>query len=365
MSDQSKERDVKIGLANNLFGAAAGGVATAQAGVAARGAWKNRNLSPDQQKKAAEKAKDAPGRARKVFRKLPAGVQKPVRAAAKSRWTVPGLAVGNVGMQLANGGMDGQSAQYFGRELRDMKREEKAVKKSQSFTEFYESPSPRGDGVGRNLNDPPVVEVSKEILYAAPKEANPRRKRNNTAAAALGVGAAGAATYSGKQFRDLNRQIGEGRRSETRRVVETKSNLHPVASKYKPASTQAEAGRRLVEAQRLKPAGKPQPRRKRVTWQETAHQPVSDSAVDRPNPVQGIKNEARALLQKPKDSDGNTRESVKRLYRQPGVNMTDKIERHSKLRSRGTKSAVAALGLAGAATAAHKIGGSKERNRWT
>lgn len=332
-TDQSKERDVKIGLANNLFGAAAGGVATAQAGVAARGAWKNRNLSPEQQKKAAEKAKNSPGKARKVFRKLPEGVQKPVKRAAKSRWTVPGLAVGNVAMQLANGGMDGQSAQYFGRELRDMKREEKAgVTKSQSLADFYERPERQHDGEGTNLNVERPEPVSKEILYATPREKNPHWSRNNAGAAALGVGSVGAAGYAAKQVKRIDQAVGDINRSQRVPVrdAQGKPKKYPRTGNY--------------ETRELKLG-----------------------VTDAKNPLAGVRGSLKSLLSNPNNEKSVVSRNVANAQISPekGKQAREALNSMKTARRRGAAGAAAAVGLAGAATAAHKLGGSKERNRWT
>lgn len=325
MAEPEKKREVQVGLANNLFGAAAGGVATAQAGVAARNAWKNRNLSPEQQKAAAAQADKKPSAARRVLRKLPKGAQKPLRAAAKSRWTVPALAVGNVGMQLANGGMDGQSAHYFGRELRDIKREEKKpVKKSQSLVDIYEGPA-RGDGVGTNLNVPRSEPVSKEILYAQPREANPNRKRNNQVAAAAGVGSVGAAGYGAKQFRDINEQVGRTRRSLTQ--MEEKTRIEPTLNR---TVRETKAVPRKIDVRRMS------------------------------DPVQEAKRNVDMVFRDPSKS-----RDARAMYSENPKASKKSLAAHSKKFKRGRNAAIAAAGLAGAATLTHKVGGGKERNRWT
>lgn len=94
---KKKRRDVNIGLANNAFGAAAGTVATAQAYKAARGL-----------------TKESMG-ASKLGRLV-------LRSKINPRIAVPLTGTLAVGTQLANGGMDAQSAGYFAKERATMKK---------------------------------------------------------------------------------------------------------------------------------------------------------------------------------------------------------------------------------------------------
>ena len=101
-----KKRELNIGLANNAFGAAAGTVATKQAYNVAR------KMTPE--KMAGTKT----GRAL-LKMKIKPTVAVPVAGAI------------GVGAQLANGAMDAQSAQYFGRERYKLaQKKKKAVSKS-------------------------------------------------------------------------------------------------------------------------------------------------------------------------------------------------------------------------------------------
>jgi hypothetical protein len=94
---QRKKREAQIGLANNAFGAAAGGVATAQAYKLARQATPEAMMAT---------------RAGRLMTKLP----------VSPKTAIAGAGVAAVGAQAFNGALDAQSANYFARELRGMRR---------------------------------------------------------------------------------------------------------------------------------------------------------------------------------------------------------------------------------------------------
>lgn len=109
-----KKREVEIGLANNLFGASAGAVAT--------------KMAYDQARKL--KPKDVYSKKKKVpftNKTVPVGrALKRMKVSPKGAVVVAGTT--GVGAQLVNAGMDAQSAQYFARERASMKKEK--VKKA-------------------------------------------------------------------------------------------------------------------------------------------------------------------------------------------------------------------------------------------
>ena len=124
-ANAKKRREVNIGLANNLTGAAFGTVATQQALQLARARMRDPN--------APEPEKYSVRAARAVGRKFPKVARAAMRFKPKSAKKVMlGLGAVNVGGQLANAGLDAQSAAYFARERKNLssKRPVGAVAKS-------------------------------------------------------------------------------------------------------------------------------------------------------------------------------------------------------------------------------------------
>jgi hypothetical protein len=98
---QRRLREAQVGLANNAFGAAAGGVATAAAYKQAK------NLNAEGMK------------ATRTGRALLRATKGDPR---KLKYAVPAAGAAMVGMQAANGLMDAQSGQYFAREVYNQTR---------------------------------------------------------------------------------------------------------------------------------------------------------------------------------------------------------------------------------------------------
>lgn len=163
-----KKTAAQVGLANNAFGAAAGAAAT-------RMAFREQKA----RLKGVPAGMPTVSRTERALRRLK----------VNPKFILPAVATVAVGSQLANGAMDAQSAQYFGRELKSIRDKEKRMAKS------YESPFdhvsvPTSD-VGKSL------EVSKKARRFDPEADRQRRMgvyQGTAAAGGIGLGAAGGWT---------------------------------------------------------------------------------------------------------------------------------------------------------------------------
>lgn len=313
MSDSAqrdKERDVKIGLANNAFGTTAGAVATAQAVNVAR-----KMKKPDPNTRLG----------RFVLRRP---------KIARARWALPAIGAVNVGAQALNAGLDAQSAHYFGRELKDMKPREKVTKAD--TLDGYER-AERLDGHGTNLAKAISYDMSSSPVAPAPtrsagsrRASHPKPSASQVATPLLASAAVGAGAYAGRQMRQVD--------SGMQRLMQ-----QPMYGVLRDKDGAVVINRRTKKPQR----GVIQPQ-----------------YANAQRPSQSIRNNTARLLGNPV-KEGTLANAAAQQARTTAAGRAvadEVVPQISRARGRAGRAGLAAVGLTGLAAASHQLS-SKQRNR--